>query len=47
MVREEDASKIDRIVERFKLTTSNPVKVKTEVQKTLKKELEKYIMNKS
>ena len=41
MVREEDASKIDRIVERFKLTTSNPVKVKTEVQKTLKKELEK------
>lgn len=35
MVRQEDASKINRIVERFKLTTSNPVQIKTEVQKEL------------
>lgn len=41
MVRDEDASKINRIVERFKLTTSNPVQVKAEVQKELKQELKK------
>lgn len=35
MVREEDASKINRIVERFKLITSDPAQVKTEVQKEL------------
>lgn len=35
MVRQEDASKIDRIVERFKLTTSNPALIKTEIQKEL------------
>ena len=37
MVRQEDASKINRIVERFKLTTSNPVQIKTEVTKELEK----------
>ena len=37
MVRQEDASKINRIVERFKLITSNPIQIKTEVKKELNK----------
>lgn len=35
MVRAEDASKINRIVERFKLTISDDVKIETEVKKGL------------
>ena len=35
MVRQEDASKINRIVKRFNLTTSNDTQIKTEVQKSL------------
>ncbi len=35
MVREDDASKINRIVERFKLTTSNDTQIKTEVKKSI------------
>jgi hypothetical protein len=35
LVRQEDASKVDRIVERFKLTTSNPAYIKTEIQKEM------------
>lgn len=35
LVRQEDASKIDRIVERFKLTISNPAEIKTEIQKEM------------
>lgn len=34
MVRADDASKINRIVERFKLTTSNDSQIKTEILKT-------------
>ena len=37
MVRQEDASKINRIVERFNLTTSNPTQIKTKVTKSLEK----------
>ncbi len=37
MVRQEDASKINRIVKRFNLTTSNDTQIKTEVQKSLEK----------
>ena len=37
MVRAEDASKINRIVERFKLTISDDVKIETEVKKGLDK----------
>ena len=35
MVRNEDASKINRIVERFKLTTSDVAQIKTKVQNEL------------
>lgn len=34
MVRAEDASKINRIVERFKIATVDAAKIKTEIQKT-------------
>ena len=49
LVRQEDASKIDRIVERFKLTTSNPALIKTEIVKELaeKEENNKGIQTKS
>ena len=45
LVRQEDASKIDRIVERFKLTTSNPAQIETEIQEEIadKEELEQDI----
>lgn len=35
MVRQDDASKVNRIVERFKLTTSNDTQMKTEITKSL------------
>ena len=35
MVKEEDASRINRIVERFKLTTVDTAKIKTEVTKSI------------
>lgn len=49
LVRQEDASKIDRIVERFKLTTSNPAEIKTEIQKEIaeKEENNKGIQTKN
>lgn len=37
MVKEEDASRINRIVERFKLTTVDTAKIDTEVTKCIKK----------
>lgn len=43
LVRQEDASKIDRIVERFKLTISNPAEIKTEIQKELTQKEENNI----
>lgn len=43
LVRQEDASKIDRIVERFKLTTSNPAHIKTEIVKEM---AEQEVLNK-
>ena len=36
MVKEEDASRINRIVERFKLTTVDTAKIETEVTKSIK-----------
>ena len=35
LVRQEDATKIDRMVERFKLITSNPAKIKTEIKREM------------
>ena len=35
LVRQEDASKIDRMVERFKLITSNPAEIKTEIKREM------------
>ena len=35
MVKQDDASKVNRIVERFKLTTSNDTQIKTELTKSL------------
>lgn len=35
MVRQDDASKVNRIVERFKLTTSNDTQMQTEITKSL------------
>ena len=43
LVRQEDASKIDRIVERFKLTTSNPAEIETEIQKEIAEKEENNI----
>ena len=43
LVRQEDASKIDRIVERFKLTTSNPAQIETEIQEEIAKKEENNI----
>ena len=43
LVRQEDASKIDRIVERFKLITSNPAEIKTEIQKEMAEKEENNI----
>ena len=41
MVRDEDASRINRIVERFKLTTVDTAKIQTEVQKSIEERKEK------
>ncbi len=43
LVRQEDASKIDRIVERFKLTTSNPAQIETEIQEEIAEKEENNI----
>ena len=45
MVREEDASRINRIVERFKLTTVDTAKIQTEVQKSIDERKEKESQN--
>lgn len=41
MVRDEDASRINRIVERFKLTTVDTAKIQTEIQKSIEERKEK------
>ena len=43
MVRAEDAAKINRIVERFKLTTLNPAQIETEIQEEIAKKEENNI----
>lgn len=40
LVRDEDASRINRIVERFKLTTIDTAKIQTDVQKSIKERKE-------
>ena len=45
MVRDEDASRINRIVERFKLTTIDTAKIQTEVQKSIEERKEKESQN--
>lgn len=45
MVRDEDASRINRIVERFKLTTVDTAKIQTEVQRSIEERKEKESQN--